>query len=118
MATTLLQKLKDALKKDDLDADVKGDVLVEIITIIATNNCCSMGLGYENKLDAAERALKLFIAGWKSLVEQTDSMDALHHKLKVLCLNACQIERRRTRGISDAPMGVRMGDNFPDTWEI
>ena len=69
MATTLLQKLKDALKKDDLNADVKGDVLVEIITIIATNNYCSMGLGYEKKIDAAERALKLFIAGWKSLVE-------------------------------------------------
>ena len=49
MATTLLQKLKDALKKDDLNADVKGDVLVEMLTIIATNNCCSMGLVYENK---------------------------------------------------------------------
>ena len=118
MATTLLQKLKDALKADELNADVKGDVLVEIIKIIATNNCCSMGLGYENKLDAAERALKLFIAGWKSLVEKADSMDALHSKLKVLCLNACQIERRNSRGINDAPLGVRMGDNFPCTWEI
>lgn len=118
MATTLLQKLKDALKKDDLNADVKGDVLVEMLTIIVSNNCCSMGLGYEKKIDAAERALKMFIAGWKSLVEKADSMDALHSKLKVLCLNACQIERRTTRGISDAPMGVRMGNNFPDTWEI
>jgi hypothetical protein len=118
MATTLLQKLKDALKDDDLNSDVKGDVLVEIITIIATNNCCSIGLGYENKLDAAERALKLFLAGWKRLVGQTDSVDALHRKLKVLCLNACQIERRNLRGINDAPLGVRMGDNFPCTWEI
>lgn len=118
MATTLLQKLKDALKDDYLNSDVRGDVLVEIIKIIATNNCCSMGLGYDSKLDAAERALKLFLAGWKSLVEQTDSVDALHSKLKVLCLNACQIERRNSRGINDAPLGVRMGDNFPCTWEI
>ncbi|MDY6294560.1 MAG: hypothetical protein SPL78_10765 [Bacteroidales bacterium] len=118
MATTLLQKLKDALKDDDLNADVKGDVAIEMLKIIATNNSCNIGLRCDDKLDAAERALKLFLAGWKNLVEQTNSMDVLHSKLKVLCLNACQIERRRTRAITDAPMGVRMGDDFPCTWEI
>jgi len=118
MATTLLQKLKDALKKDDLNADVKGDVLVEMLTIIVSNNSCSIGLGCDDKLDAAERALKLFLASWKNIVEQTNSMDVLHSKLKVLCLNACQIERRRTRAITDTPMGVRIGDDFPCTWEI
>ncbi len=92
--------------------------LVEMLKIIADNRCCSVGLGLDDKLDAADRALKLFLAEWKSIAEKTDTMDALHRMLEVLCINACQIERRRTRGISDAPMGVRMGDNFPDTWEI
>lgn len=37
-------------------------------------------------------------------------------KMTTLCLNACQIVRRRTRAITDAPMGVRMEDDFPCIW--
>ena len=116
MATTLLQKLKDALNDGELNGDVKGNVLVEMLKIIADNRCCSVGLGLDDKLDAADRALKLFLAELKSIAEKTDTMDALHRMLEVLCINACQIERRKT--IHGVPMGVRMGDNFPDTWEI
>ena len=118
METTLLQKLKNALADGEINEDVRGDVLAEMVIIIATNNSCSIGLNFEKKLDAAERALKLFLVGWEKMVSETDNMWDFRRKMTTLCLNACQIERRNSRGICDAPMGVRMGDNFPDTWDI
>lgn len=118
METTLLQNLKNALADGELNEDLRGDVLFEMLTIIDTNNSCNIRLDYESKLDAAERALKLFLVGWKKMVREADNMWDLRRKMTKLCLNACQIERRNSCGIHDAPLGVRMGDNFPCTWEI
>lgn len=106
METTLLQKLKKALADGDLDGDVRGDVLVEILNIITANSSYTIGLGFESKLDAAQRALELFLVGWKKIAKESDSIDSLNRRLKVLCINACQIERRRTIGIHDAPLGA------------
>lgn len=96
MQTTLLGKLKNALAEGELNSDVRGDVLVKMLNIITDNDSCKLGLGTDQLLDAAEYALKLFLVGWKNFVTNANNEAELHRKLYVLCLNACQIERRRT----------------------
>lgn len=119
METTLLEKLKKYLAAGELDGDVKGDVVVEMLKIIANDYSCYIGLSADNKIDAAEYAFELFLVSWEKMVKETDNWNDLRRKLRLLCLNACQIQRRkRLRPVYDAPLGVRMGDDFPGTWEI
>ena len=94
--------MKDALATGELDSDVKGDVVFEMFQIVAKNNSCKMGLDRDQWIDAVEYAFRLFLVGWKNIVEKvnnealTSSSSAeFHKKLYVLCLNACQIERRK-----------------------
>lgn len=95
MQTTLLGKLKDALATGELDSDVKGDVVFEMFQIVAKNNSCKMGLDRDQWIDAVEYAFRLFLVGWKNIVEKVNNEAEFHKKLYVLCLNACQIERRK-----------------------
>ena len=120
MARSLYQKLLKDLHYNDgeLSKGVKEEVVALILDIMARNESCNQRLTINDVPNAAERAYTLFLIGWKRMVRESDNMWDFRRKMTTLCLNACQIERRRTIGVYDAPMGVRMGDNFPDTWEI
>ncbi len=120
MARSLYQKLLQDLyfKDGELSKGVKEDVVALILDIMTKNEGCYQRLTINDLPDATERAYILFLIGWKNMVRESDNMWDFRRKMTTLCLNACQIERRRTRAITDAPMGVRMGDDFPCTWEI
>ncbi len=107
METTLLEDLKKALAVGgELDDDIKDDVMFEMLKFIANDDSCKDGLGEDQLRDAADYAFNVFLVSWMNIVEKVNNEDEFNNKLKKLCLNACQNERRMAHGRIHRTVGI------------
>ena len=109
---TLFQDFQKSLKKGELDKNVKGDVVVKCLEIIGASPY-KVGLSSNGIINASKIAFDLICQTWKQLVQGSKNEDEFNKKLEILCINACQKERRNT-GFLNLPMGGYIGTDFPD----
>ena len=115
MARSLHQKLLQAVYgTGTLGKTLRDEVLAECLQIITTNDSCKVALGSASVADALDYADTLFIVDWKNLVRKSRGMADFRHKLTLLCINACNVWRRRSYGPLGLPMGGYVGVDFPD----
>lgn len=114
MARSLYQKLLKALYgTGTLSEKLIAEVSLKCLEIISSNESCKVALGSASVEDAVDYAKRLFLIGWKRMVKEASGMVDLRRKLTTLCINACQVQRRRSCGPLNLPMGGYVGTDFP-----
>ena len=115
MARSLYQKLLKALYgTGTLSEKLIAEVSLKCLEIISSNDSCKVALGSASVEDAVDYAKRLFLIGWKKMVKEASGMVDLRRKLTTLCINACQVQRRRSWEPLNLPMGGYVGTDFPD----